>query len=646
MMRKIRSPFFSLLFGLVFSSALLSAQTLDKVLRQGLSSIEKQQWVIAGQVKTLRGEPVSNARVQIHYSAEGIAEHSLEANVQGKFSMTLELDARSYTTLTVTVSAEKEGFYPARETANFTKKGETYSIDLVMLPEKQDDAAFPLDHLLAALAPRYKAASPPDLKAESVRQDYSHGVDLLFAQQEPAKALALLSTVAIKFPLCVECKTVLGLVELQGGRLASAQQEFAEAALMKLAPPEESRKVNSLIVLSVLANWSAEYPKAAGLLMQALKFAPQDPLALQELGRTLIRQKNWEAADEYLQKAVKAGASPDTHLLRCRAVLEEGDAEEADAEMRAYLGGRDIRNQSQLTRVLYTQVQSQLSLRAYSRTNSVVDEPLPQLLHDQPDLAGLTPAPDQGPLDSILQKTGSNVEAFFKGFQNATSHERIEEEQIGKGGKVKRSMEQKFHYLVLTAPYQGGISLDEYRTNNVGAASGPMGLSDGFMLTAGFASASLVFHPDYQVGVRFRLLGQAKADGVACNVVAFAQVPEKAKMFGRFSTNSATALVLHQGVAWINPADSRIVRLRTDLLQPLPKVRLQRETTEIHYSQVRFKDIPTPVSLPAQVIVTVQWKGKTFRNVHQYTDFRLFNTAAEEKRRAETPPSATGLTPN
>jgi tetratricopeptide (TPR) repeat protein len=645
-MFKIHTRIIWLLAGLLFSSPLLGAQQLDQVLQQGLSALEKQQWIIAGQVKTLRGEPVSNARVHIHYSGEGLAENPLQANVQGKYSKTLELDARAYKTLTVTVSAEKEGFFPARETVNFTKKGETYPIDLVMLPLKQDDAGIPLDPLLAALAPRYQAASPPDLKAESARQDFSRGVDLCFAQHDYAKAFPLLSALARKSPRCVECKTVLGLVELQAGGLASAQQEFAEAALLKLPPAEEPRKVNALIVLSVVTGWSGEYPKAAGLLMQVLNLAPQDPLALQELGRTLVNQKNWEAADEYLQKAVKAGASPEAHLLRCRAVLEEGDAQEAEAEMRTYLGGRDIRNQPQPTRVLYTQVQSQLSLRAYGHADSVVSEPLPQLLQEQPDLTGLAPAADQGPLDAILQKTGLNVQAFFQGFQNATSHESIEEEQIGKGGKVKKSLEQKFHYLLITSPYQGGMSLDEYRTNQTGAVSAPAGLSDGFMLTAGFASASLVFHPYYQAGAKFRLLGRANVDGAACDVVAFAQVPERAKMFGRFSSNSATALVLHQGLAWINPADSRIVRLRTDLLQPLPQVRLQRETTEIHYSLVRFKDVPAPVSLPAQVIVTVEWKGKTFRNQHQYTDFKLFSTAVQEKRKAENPPSPTSPMPN
>ncbi|HTS67421.1 MAG TPA: tetratricopeptide repeat protein [Terriglobia bacterium] len=644
-MRHICLKYGLLLASLLLAAPSVGAQQLGQVLQQGLSSIEKQQWIIAGQVKNLRGEPVANARIQVHYASEGISQHSLEASFQGKYSLTLELDTIAYTTLTVTVSAQKAGYLPAREIVTFNKRGVTYPIDLVMLPEKPDVTTFPLDQLLADLAPRCQAAGALGLKPESARQDFSRGVDLFFSQKDPAKAFPLLSAAAKAAPRCVECKTILGLVDLQYGGLAGAQQEFAEAALVKLSPAEEPRKVNAFLLLGVITGWSGEYSKAAGLLMQALALAPQDPLVLQELGRTLVNQKNWEAADEYLQKAVKAGASPEAHLLRCRALLEEGGVEEADAEMRAYLGGRDIRDQPQPTRLLYTQVQSQISLLAYRRANPWVDEALPQLLKDIPDLAGLVPVADQAPLDSILQKTGLNVEAFFRGFQNATSHERIDEQQIGKGGKVRRSLQQTFQYLLLAAPFQDGISLDEYRTNLTGAVSAPSGLGDGFMLTAGFASAAVLFHPAYQPGGKFKLLGQAEVDGVPCHVVAFAQVPEKAKTYGRFSSNSATALVLHQGIAWIDTADSRIVRLRTDLLQPLPSVRLQRETTEIRYALVKFKETPAPVSLPTQVTVTVQWKSKAFRNLHQYTDFRLFNTEAQEKRQALSPPPAAAPSP-
>ena len=115
--------------------------------------------------------------------------------------------------------------------------------------------------------------------------------------------------------------------------------------------------------------------------------------------------------------------------------------------------------------------------------------------------------------------------------------------------------------------------------------------------------------------------------------MAFAQRPETARLLERFNTNDASVLILVQGVVWVDSSTYQIVRLRTDLLKPADKVRLERQTTEITYGEVRFKDSPNPYWLPREVVVTVEWKGKTFRNLHEYSDFRLFNVESKEKRK-------------
>src|SRR5271157_2312334 len=607
-----------------------------------LLSILKKQWLITGQVKDLKGTPVSNARLVVQCTSIGVVPTTrLVADVQGKYRYVVELEAQTNPTLSVVVSAEKEGFLPARETADFTKIGETWPIDLVMRPQQADTTALSQVQLVASLVRRYHAASPSDLTTDSARQSFVRAAGLSLEPQTSPKAVPVLSALIKKTPQCVECRTLLGLADLQSGSVASAQEDFSQAALVKLSPAEEPRIANSLIALGVMAEWSGDWPKALALFMQALKLGPEDPLTLQEVGRTLVNQKNWEAADEYLLKAEKAGAPPEIRLLRCQAALEEGDVQEADQEMRAYLAGRDIKSFPPPVRALYAQVDTQVGLQSFSKAKSLVDEPLPQLLKEWPELQATEHAAEQSQLKAILEKTGAPVEAFFRDFQNATSRELIQEEKLGKGGKVKESLEQKFQYLLLTTPYQGGLSLEEYRTNAAGERISQTGLDEGFMLSAGFASASLLFHPAYQGGTRFRHLGRVHENGASYDVVAFAQDPAKAKMVERFSTRETSVMVLHQGLAWIDPKDFRIVRLRTDLLIPMPKVRLQRETTEITYAQVRFKDVPTPLSLPARVTVTVQWKGATFQNQHQYSDFKLFNTAVKEKHLTPqaTPPT-------
>ena len=86
-----------------------------------------------------------------------------------------------------------------------------------------------------------------------------------------------------------------------------------------------------------------------------------------------------------------------------------------------------------------------------------------------------------------------------------------------------------------------------------------------------------------------------------------------------------------QGLAWVDAANYQIVRLRTDLLRPLPEVRLDKETTEIDFGEEHFKDIAEAFWLPREVTVSVDWNGKIMRNTHAYSDFKLFNVAQSQR---------------
>ena len=151
------------------------------------------------------------------------------------------------------------------------------------------------------------------------------------------------------------------------------------------------------------------------------------------------------------------------------------------------------------------------------------------------------------------------------------------------------------------------------------------------MLTAGFASASLLFHPTYQSKAAFRYLGRQKVDGRDTYVIAFAQQPGKARFTGGFKSGGISMPTFSQGLVWVDSESYEIARLRTDLLMPLSEVNLERETTEIAFGEVHFKGMAEGFWLPQQVTVTVDWNGKHLRNEHRYSDFKLFKVEATEK---------------
>jgi len=607
----------------------------------GIHNVEKHRWKIFGQVVDFRGEPIRHANVHIDLGYGMSLIRDVQTDLQGRFGTEYELEFTTFKTITAKLSVDHEGYHTAREIVDFGNGDKTWEIDITMREDTGDSENLAQEALAKELGEKLRTSLEGEAVPKSERQELAKGAEELLDNRQPVKAVDTLYEAVKKAPDCVDCRMLLGLARLDAGGLTGALREFSEATKTADAKGNNLQRARLNLIFGVLEDWKGKYEKAAGFLMQAKAQAPSDPLILRELGRTLILQKNWEAADEYLGQAVRApGASKEAMLLRASALLEEGDTRAAAAQMKDYMGDRPAKDFPLPVRSLHTQILARQKLESSSKVASVLSQPPDALVTAIPELQGMQATVNQDDLPVILSRTGKDVQGFFQNFSNTLSEEEVRETRLGKKGETKDSLEENFQYLLLAKPETWGVGLEEYRTDKHGDRTGSRGLNAGFMLTSGFASASLVFHPSYQSGASFRLLGQQVLAGHHCYVVAFAQKPEKAQMVERFNTDQESVMVLFQGVAWIDADTYKVVRLRSDLLAPQPRIRLERQTTEITYEPVQFKEIAAVMWLPSEVAVTVQWRGRTFRNSHTYSRFRLFNTEVKEKTRGiePTPP--------
>ena len=285
-----------------------------------------------------------------------------------------------------------------------------------------------------------------------------------------------------------------------------------------------------------------------------------------------------------------------------------------------------------------SQVQAPGAPWYYRTSTCVVELPEEELRKACPFLKDVRFAPDQAGLAPLLQRTGRTVETFFRDFTNASASESVERETVIMGSRRSSVNHSRYMYLMLARPDGDGGGFEEYRTDNKGRPIGDAELDEKGLLTLGFATHSIYFHPRFQPDCRFRLVGTTR-HAPALDVVAFAEVPEVSRASIAVTTEAGESRLYVQGFAWIEPQSGQITRMRSELYAARSDAGLKEQTTEIWFHEVRLG--ARPIWLLREVKVRLRRAGVMFENTHRYSDYHLFSveTREEVKKPQTRPPS-------
>jgi VWFA-related protein len=273
----------------------------------------------------------------------------------------------------------------------------------------------------------------------------------------------------------------------------------------------------------------------------------------------------------------------------------------------------------------------QTPVHVYAGARTVVDMSVEELLRAYPEeLRDVTIEENSERLNLLLKKLGEGVETFFRDFPNTVSKEAVRLESSGPNHSVGRTVTQNFNYAFF--PAKDGRLWKEARLDSKGREIANDEIKGFPFFTSGYAGLCMFFHPHHQFGSEFRYLGKQGSSPNA-DLIAFAQKPESGDVLGAYQTATMPAPVplLCQGLAWVNPGDYQILRMRTDLLARRTDIDLTRQTSEIWFSEVRFQSVPQSFWLPREVVVTSESSGWVFRNIHRYSDYRVFTVETQEK---------------
>jgi hypothetical protein len=169
-----------------------------------------------------------------------------------------------------------------------------------------------------------------------------------------------------------------------------------------------------------------------------------------------------------------------------------------------------------------------------------------------------------------------------------------------------------------------GDEFDEFRTDSHNRRIADATVDPDDPRTIGFATSWLIFLPENLRESRFRYLGRQKIGNYETYVLAFAQIPGVAHLdtvVGAAYRRCATHV---QGVIWIDQSNYHIVRLQTDLLSPLPDIRMIQLRSILNYAEVRIPQRNLSLWLPKNVEASWQLGETNGDETHLYSNYRLF----------------------
>jgi hypothetical protein len=274
---------------------------------------------------------------------------------------------------------------------------------------------------------------------------------------------------------------------------------------------------------------------------------------------------------------------------------------------------------------------SQEELETYSHARTLVDW-TPQEIKQAPSFHKLQPAGNEDSLPLILKHVGERAAAMIAEFRNIACDEHVYSEwKVGSPIATYREMgphevDHHFLYIILPRPVGDPLMFKEYRTNPKGNPIDLGSLADLRLITTNFTGSWAYFNPSNQVESRFRYFGEESVRKQVCYVVGFAQKPDVARNVTTFEIGNHSAVILVQGLAWIDERSFQVAKIETWLLAPRKDIGLESENTTVNYFPILPAGLETVLWLPKDVTVLVHHRNLFIRNTHRYSGFKLFQS--------------------
>jgi outer membrane lipoprotein-sorting protein len=251
-------------------------------------------------------------------------------------------------------------------------------------------------------------------------------------------------------------------------------------------------------------------------------------------------------------------------------------------------------------------------------------------------LAGTIAGAQTDSLEKVLDRTSQRVSEFLSEFSNVKCTEQVTQEKFKPNGKRELEQQSSYDYLVMLTNAGGDMSVNESRLP-VKEAKVNRRQDISMLLSNGFATLFLVFHPYYINDFEFTDAGSETLDGHAARKIHFQHIP---------NTRSVAALALRgreyplelSGTVWVDPQNGNILRIEAGIGSTLEDIGMKTLQSSVRFAPAAFskdkdkdKDKDQPVYwFPTEAVIEVETPKQHWRNTHRFLTYKQFSVATEE----------------
>jgi tetratricopeptide (TPR) repeat protein len=457
-----------------------------------------------------------------------------------------------------------------------------------------------------------------------------------------------------------------GSVDLDSGKIESAEKHLSKA--LKMAPDNpylnylmgmsfflngnlpsakpyleksvsaDARQLPALTALGTLRFRQADYAGAIQVLAPAARLNGSKWKVHSMLASSYLKQKDFEHAREHAQQALALGAKQDARdeIVLGEALAELGQREKAVTALETYLAQNPHDSDAPAVRDWI------LVLKKPQPAKSTPNHPVGSLIATA--AVDLPPKEDWAPPDidagkpfiiagascslpKILASAATNATQMVTDLERFSATEEYQTVEIKRTQSLEKPVSRTFSYLVfIEHPSDQIIHVSEFRNEGVAATEMPGELAD-----IGAPGLVLAFHPLLQGDFKWSCEGLGEWKDKPAWVVHFEQRPDRPDRLLSFQSVSGADPLPLKGRAWVSEDGGQVMHMETDLVQPVPGIKLQREHFVVDYTTVTFAKHNVTLWLPENVDVYFQYRGHYLHHYHHFSNFKLFWTGSTQK---------------